>query len=417
LMRLKASLPAYRQIEVEARPNETVKELKATICEKLDIEPELTKLLLRGKPLSEKLRVAKLKTPSEPLIVDYLWARHLILWGPEGQQRIRSATILLAGAGAIGNEVAKNLALLGVRRLFIVDRDNVELSNVSRMIFFEPSNLGMNKAEVLARNISRKYPFVENVAFRGELEKLPLKFYLDSDVVVCGLDNVVSRIFLAQTCRKYSIPMVDGGITGLNCRVHVYIPPEDPCPICMFPPNQYSQIVGLRNPCDAPLEEETVPSLATSISLVSSIIAQETIKVILGLKEYRERARWPNQSGEPLRSVLFIDLKNNRFTPMSLKKGEKCFVCGNEGTARDIVPRRDLPFDSIRDSKETLGATIRSTVRPEGDIISVLSETARGSKALDEHLPFRRGLSRGDYLRILAESKNSELRESILRLT
>jgi molybdopterin/thiamine biosynthesis adenylyltransferase len=416
-MRLKASLPAYKQIEVDVSPNRTVKELKATICEKLNIEPELTKLLLRGKALPEKLRLSKLKGVTEPLIVDYLWARHLILWGSKGQRQIQSASILLAGAGAIGNEVAKNLALLGVRRLFIVDRDNVELSNVSRMIFFEPSNLGKNKAEVLARNISKRYPYVETMAFRGDLEKLPLKFYLDSDVIVCGLDNAISRIFLAQTSRKYSIPLVDGGITGLNCRVHVYIPPADPCPICMFPPNQYSQIVGLRNPCDAPLEQETVPSLATTISLVSSIIAQETIKVILGLSEYREKLKWPNESGEPLRSVLFIDLKNNRFTPMNLKKGEKCFVCGSEGTAKEIVPRREGHLASIIDSKEALGTTIRNSLGAESNVISVLSETAHGSKTLDTHSPLKRGLKRGDYLRILEESKNSELRESILRLT
>ncbi len=416
-MHLKASLPSYKQIEVELNPNKIVRDLKELVCMKLGIEPELTKLLLRGKALPERSRVSKLKRIDEPLIVDYLWARHLILWGLEGQRKIRSSSVLLAGAGAIGNEVAKNLAMLGVGRIFLVDRDRVEMSNVSRMIFFEPHDLGLNKAEGLARNIHRKYPFVETVAFRGDLETMPLKFYLDSDIIVCGLDNVVSRIYLAQICRKYSIPMVDGGITGLNGRVHVYIPPDDACPICIFPPNQYSQIVGLRNPCDAPLELDAVPSFATSISLVSSILAQETIKVILGWKEYRERAKWPDNSGEPLRSVLFVDLKNNRYTPMQLKRGERCFVCGKEGTTRDLVPRIDLSLTSIQGSSQNMEKAIRATLNFEDGTLRMFSETTRGAGSLDGSSIRGRSLRRGDYLRVLAEDKNGELRESIIRLT
>lgn len=414
MMRVRASLPSYKQIEVEVPPSRTARDLKNLICKKLGIEPELTKLLFHGKRLSEGTKISKLKDSAE-VIVDYLWARHLIVWGLEGQRRIRSATVLLAGAGAIGNEVAKNLAMLGVGRLLIVDRDNVELSNVSRMIFFESSDLGKNKAEVLARNLHRKYPYVETVAFRGELERMPLKFYLDSELVVCGLDNVVSRIYLTQICRKYSIPMVDGGITGLNARVHVYIPPDDPCPICIFPPNQYSQIVGLRNPCDAPLEEGAVPSFATSISLVSSILAQEATKVLLGWNDYREKRKWPENSGQPLRSVLFIDLKNNRFSPMELKRGEKCFVCGKEGTVKELVARVDLPLSQT--SKGDLKKAIRALLHEQDEPRMLFAETAHGEDDMSRKRRAKVRLERGDYLRVFVESKNGELRESILRLT
>jgi molybdopterin/thiamine biosynthesis adenylyltransferase len=414
LIRLKASLPSYKQIEVELPPNKTVRDLKTLICSKLEIEKELTNLLLRGKPLTDRTKLSRLKPADDPVIVDYLWARHLLLWGAEGQRRIRSASVMLAGAGAIGNEVAKNLAMLGVGRLLIVDRDNVELSNVSRMIFFEPADLGKNKAEVLARNIHRKYPFVETIAYRGDLERMPLKLYLDSDVLVCGLDNVISRIHLAQTCRKYTIPMVDGGITGLSGRVHVYIPPDDPCPICMFPPNQYSKMVGLRNPCDAPIEQQVVPSFATTISLVSSILAQETIKLILGLKQYAENTKWAESSGQPLRSVLFMDLKNNRFTPMDLKRGEKCCVCGKEGTAKYIVPRKEL---SIDDLKKNPVKAIRDVTNAGDADLKILVENSTGERSLKTTSKIGEELRVGDYLKILAESKSEELQESILRLT
>jgi molybdopterin/thiamine biosynthesis adenylyltransferase len=413
-MRLKASLPSYKQIEVELAPNKTVEDLKQIVCAKLGIEPELTKLLLRGKSLSERTRVNSISSSTDPIIVDYLWARHLVVWGAEGQSSVRSASVLLAGAGAIGNEVAKNLAMLGIGRLFIADRDKVELSNVSRMIFFELGDVGKNKAEVLARNIHQKYPFVETVAYRGDLEKMPLKFYLDSDVLVCGLDNVVSRIYLTQIARKYSIPMVDGGITGLDGRVHVYTPPDDACPICMFPPNQYSQIVGLRNPCDAPVQEEAVPSFASSISLVSSILAQETVKIVLGLNHYRESGKWPEKSGQPLRRVLFMDLKNNRFTPLELKRGERCYVCGKDGTAKDIVPRDELSLSKLKGDPRR---AVREATHAGDAPLRVFVENSAGERSLGNVAKTGKVLHMGDYLRILIEDKNGEMHESILRLT
>jgi molybdopterin/thiamine biosynthesis adenylyltransferase len=411
-MRLKASLPSYKQIEVELAPDKTVKDLKQIVCAKLGIEPELTKLLLQGEPLSERRSVSSISS-ANPITVDYLWARHLLVWGAEGQSRVRSASALLAGAGAIGNEVAKNLAMLGIGRLFIADRDKVELSNVSRMIFFKSDDVGKNKAEVLARNIHAKYPFVETLAFRGLLEDMPLKLYLDCGVIVCGLDNVVSRIYLTQIARKYSIPMVDGGITGLDGRVHVYIPPDDACPICMFPPNQYSQIVGLRNPCDAPVQEDAVPSFASSISLVSSILAQETIKIVLGLNQYRESGKWPEKSGQPLRRVLFMDLKNNRFTPLELKRSEKCYVCGKDGTAKDIVPRDQLLFSKLKRDPQR---AVRDAVHAGDAPLRVFLENSAGEKSLSNVTKTGKDLHVGDYLRILIEDKNGGMHESILRL-
>jgi molybdopterin/thiamine biosynthesis adenylyltransferase len=412
-MRLKASIPSYKQIEVELAQDKTVRDLKQIICAKLGIEPELTKLMVHGKSLPDRKRVESIGS-RDNIIVDYLWARHLVVWEAEGQSSVRSASVLLAGAGAIGNEVAKNLAMLGIGRLVIVDHDIVELSNVSRMIFFESGDVGKNKAEVLARNIHTKYPFVETLAFRGILEEMPLKFYLDSDVLVCGLDNVVSRIYLTQIARRYCVPMVDGGITGLDGRVHVYTPPDDACPICMFPPNQYSHIVGLRNPCDAPVQEQVVPSFASSISLVSSILAQETVKIVLGLKQYRKSGKWPEKSGQPLGRVLFMDLKNNRFTPLELKRSEKCYVCGTNGTAKDIVPKDEVPLSKLKHDPRR---TIREAAHADDAPMRVFVENSSGESSLDNFTKTGNSLRVGDYLRILIEKQNGEMHESILRLT
>jgi molybdopterin/thiamine biosynthesis adenylyltransferase len=285
------------------------------------------------------------------------------------------------------------------------------------MVFFLPKDLGRNKAEVLAKNVHSKYPFVATLAYRGDLESMPLKLYLDSDVVLCGLDNAISRIFLSQICRKYSIPLIDAGIIGLTGRVHTYIPPDDACPICIFPPNQYSTIVGLRNPCDAPLDQETVPSFATSISLVSSILAHEAAKVILGSKEYKATGKWPERTGQPLRSVLFLDLKNNRYTLVDLKQNDRCIVCGREGTAREIVSRGDLPVGVLRRKKPKMQDMIRRTSNAGDGTLTILLESSQGTRKMNDLRRVGRFAKSGEYLRVLAEGKNGELHESILKLS
>jgi molybdopterin/thiamine biosynthesis adenylyltransferase len=413
-MRIKATLPGYRQIEKKVDSRKTVKDLKKVLCAELGIEPGLTKLLVDGDIVREKSKISSLKRSAGPIVVDYLWARHLIVWGTEGQRKIRSATVLLAGAGAIGNEVSKNLAMLGLGRLFIVDRDVVELSNVSRMVFFEPADLGKNKAEVLAKNVHKRYPLVETSAYRGDLEKMPLKIYLDSDVIISGLDNIVSRIYLSQIARKYSIPLIDGGIMGLSARVQSYVSIEAACPICIFPPSQYSNIVGLRNPCDAPIEQQTVPSFSTSISLVSSIIAQEVIKVILGREEYRNTRKWPENSGEPLLTVLFMDLKNNRYTSMPLKRNQSCLVCGKEGTTKSTAGRFVLPLSQII-GRAGFDSAIRQIIGVQSGKMTLFSETSTGERKIENKRGGR--LSKGDYIKVLLEDQKGDMNESICKLT
>lgn len=412
-MRIKASLPGYRQIEIQVDSKKTVKDLKNALCAELHIETNLTKLLLNGEALREKSKVSKLKEYDRSIIIDYIWARHLIAWGDEGQRRIRSATVLLAGAGAIGNEVAKNLSMLGLGRLFIVDRDVVELSNVSRMIFFEASDLGRNKAEALAENVHKKYPFVETSAYRGNLESMPLKLFLDSEVIVSGLDNLVSRIYLSQISRKYSIPLIDGGIMGPSARVQSYVSPEAACPICIFPPSEYSNIVGLRNPCDAPLEQQTVPSFSTSISLVSSVIAHEVVKIILGLEEFRKNKTWPRKNGEPLGPILFMDLKNNRYTLMPLKRNQACLVCGKDGTTKSTVSRVDLPSSALT-GKGKLTRAVTRAIGLQGKM-TLFSENETGERKIDDKGKYR--LRKGDYIKVLVEDNKGDMNESICRLT
>lgn len=415
-MKVKLSIPSVRDIELNVPSSATLRLVKKKACDQLGIEPELTSIIHDGKRVDGNRKVRQLRLQQKPLIVDYLWARQLILWGREGQKRLREATVLIAGAGAIGNEVAKNLAMLGVKRLLIVDNDVVELSNTSRMIFFEPKNQGSNKAEVLARSVTSKFPYVEALAWTGALESLPLEHLLNVDVIVCGLDNVLSRIYLAQISRRYSMPMVDGGIVGYQGRVQVYAPPDMPCPLCAFPSGDYGHIAGLRNPCDGPAEETKAPSLPTTLSLVSSIQCQEAAKLIMGYQRHLKNGVWPKETGEPLKGVLMVDLRYNRYSLMQVNRNKNCIVCGDGGVAQKTVPILTIPVAGLRDSTSRLHQAVAKEMKLTDRQVMIFCQKANKTMKVEKGRSLRKlGLGTRSILTVVAQD-GSEYSEAIARL-
>ena len=416
-MKVKLSIPSVSDIELNVPSTATIGFVKRKACQKLGIEPDLTSILHDGTRIDNSRRIGTLKLKQKPLTIDYLWARHLILWGPDGQKRLREATVLVAGAGAIGNEVAKNLAMLGVKRLLIVDNDVVELSNISRMIFFDRKSQGLNKAQVLARGIISKFPYVEAIVWTGALEDLPLEHLLSADVIVCGLDNVVSRIYLSQISRRYSIPIIDGGIVGYRGRVQVYVPPNMPCPLCTYPSGEYGRIAGLRNPCDGPAEETKVPSLPTTISLVSSIQCHEAMKLIVGHQSYLKNGVWPKETGEPLKGILMIDLQYNRYSLMEVKRNKNCIVCGDNGLVQKPVPILTIPMKNLHDSTSQLHQIVAHEMKLTEQQIMLFSRRRNKTARIEKKQSLRRlHIGAGNIITVVAQD-GADYTEAIVRLS
>jgi len=417
-MKVTAEIPNYKEIEVKASGSTKVRYLKKSICRKLGIDEKQTALLLDGRLLPENITLDKVNPRSRKLTVDYMWARHLLLWGASGQSSIENSQVLLAGAGAIGNEVAKNLAMLGLRNLAVVDYDLIETSNLSRSVFFDKTDVGKPKAEVLSRKLQKNYPYLHATIHCSRVEDIAPEAYLNSDVIISGLDNVPSRMHLASISRRYSIPMVDAGTIGYETRVQVYVPPDDPCPICLLPPGNYGQIAGLRNPCTAPLEEMKIPSLPTSMSLVSSIQTQEATKIMLGYKSFLKEKKWPSHVGEPLRGVLLIDLRFNRYSKIDLSKNPKCMVCGKDGIANNIVSRYEIPLSKVRDSASKLQRLISELSTVKSTEILMFRERGKELIPLDAGRKLSKyGLKKGDFVHVVRKNAENSYSEAIARLT
>jgi len=203
------------------------------------------------------------------------------------QKIINSSRVFVAGAGAIGNEVLKNLALLGFRNFLICDFDTIETSNLSRTILFDENDIGLKKSEVAASRVSELIlGNVKNVDwFHGDLVwDVGLGAYTDCDIALSCLDNIEARKSIAWSCRKLGIPFIDAGISELSGHVSVYPVGGGACYMCNLS-NAQQKAAGKRYSCDDVkrkyIEEEKVPTVQVTSAIISAIQCQETVKTLM----------------------------------------------------------------------------------------------------------------------------------------
>lgn len=203
------------------------------------------------------------------------------------QKRLRDAKVLVAGAGAIGNEVIKNLALLGIGHLVIADMDTIEVSNLTRSALFRAADAGMPKAERAAAAACELYPDIHAEGIAGNIcADLGLGYFRWADVVVGALDNREARLFLNSACARLGKPWLDGGIEVLQGVARGFAPPETACYECTMSEVDW-RIVNQRRSCSMlarrALDFGGTPTTPTTASIIGAIEAQEVMKILHGL--------------------------------------------------------------------------------------------------------------------------------------
>src|SRR5688500_3649977 len=140
------------------------------------------------------------------------------------QPRLARARVLVIGAGALGNEIVKNLALLGVGNLFIADMDKIENSNLSRSVLYRASDNGSYKATAAAAAAGDIYPDINAHAFNCNIARvLGLGVLRWADVIIGGLDNRDGRLPINRACRNVNKPWIDGAIEAIDGPARVCI--------------------------------------------------------------------------------------------------------------------------------------------------------------------------------------------------
>ena len=237
------------------------------------------------------------------------YSRQLVLpeWSGAAQERLKEASAIVVGAGALGSPVATYLAAAGVGRIGIVDSDPVELSNLHRQpVHFTP-DIGRNKAENAAFKLGVLNPEVALEPYPVRLEEANAAAIVEgADVVVDCSDTFETRYVVNDACCATGVRLVEGGVLGFAGLVLSIEPGRSACYRCAFP---------------TPPPPGSVPScreagvLGATAGVVGSIQALEALKLLSGV-------------GEPLFDrILQLDGAAMAQTLVKTRRREDCAAC------------------------------------------------------------------------------------------
>ena len=246
--------------------------------------------------------------------------RHLNLpqVGREGQERLKSASILMVGAGGLGSPLGLYLTAAGVGRIGIVDFDRVDESNLQRQILHGTKDVGRPKiGSARDRLIDLNPHLLLRTYDRALTSDNALEILGDYDIVVDGTDNFATRYLVNDACVLLAKPNVYGSIFRFEGQVSVFHPAGGgPCYRCLYP---------------EPPPPGMVPSCAEGGVLgvlpgvVGTLQATEVLKLILG-------------TGKTLLGrLLLFDALAMQFQELKLDRDPNCPLCGNHPSIRQLV--------------------------------------------------------------------------------
>ena len=201
------------------------------------------------------------------------------------KDKVKNARVLVAGAGALGNEVVKDLALFGVGHIYVVDFDQIELSNLTRSVLFREEDAYNHsyKAEIVAKRAMEINPQIKVTPIVGNLfSEVGFGLYRAVDVVIGCLDSRIARYLLNRLCMRAGKPWIDGSIENLTGAVKVYTPGIN-CYECGLSREEFN-IIMLRTGCaDVVRTQSSAGRVATtpiSASIIGAMQVQEAMKII-----------------------------------------------------------------------------------------------------------------------------------------
>lgn len=246
------------------------------------------------------------------------YQRHLALpeIGPRGQERLKSARVLVIGAGGLGSPAALYLAAAGIGTLGLVDCDRVELSNLQRQILFDSAAVGQLKTEAARDRLLALNPAItvsaHTLTLRAENVLEVLRGY---DIVLDGTDRLTTRYLVNDACVLLGKPLVAAAIHRFEGHAMTYLPGRGPCYRCLFPMAEEGVVASC---ADAGV-------LGVLPGVLGAIQATEAVKLLAGI-------------GEPLAGrLLTYDALELRFLELPVSRRADCAVCGEHPTI--IAPR------------------------------------------------------------------------------
>ncbi|MCR4766199.1 MAG: ThiF family adenylyltransferase [Bacteroidaceae bacterium] len=193
--------------------------------------------------------------------------------------------IMVVGCGALGNEVLKNLTLMGVQHIVAVDFDSVEIGNLTRSVLFRKSDAQSKryKTDVIAERLKELNPQLDIKTIRGDIVyDVGLGLIKQMNVVIGCVDSQWARFCINRYCMRAGVPWVDGGISELEGTVRVFVPGIN-CYACNLGPEGLKDLKR-RMPCTGIIrrheEAASVPTTSLIASVIGAVQVQEALKLL-----------------------------------------------------------------------------------------------------------------------------------------
>ncbi|MFK7964814.1 MAG: ThiF family adenylyltransferase [Burkholderiaceae bacterium] len=280
---------------------------------------------------------------------DTRYLRHTQIDG-FSQPSIAALNVIVVGAGAIGNEVIKNLALLGVATaggsLTVFDLDRVERHNLTRSVLLRETDIGRDKAHAVVAHAQVLEPACHLIAVNGDIaETLSLQQVADADIVIGCIDNFEARIRINQLCLIAGTPWINTAIDSRYASVDIFPFAQTqplPCYECTLPASVYDRIAERRS-CGGLLKvaqsQQVMPTTTITTSVAGALAANQAL-VLTGCD-----TRLPGgRSGSSFR--LFADLLTGITTRSDLARADLCAGCDafewHAGVAHQAVSATEL---------------------------------------------------------------------------
>ncbi len=251
-------------------------------------------------------------------------------YGIDNLKRIKDSTILCVGAGAVGNEVCKNLGMLGVGHIRLVDFDIVSKSNINRCIFFRPEDhKEISKVEAVTKRLPEIVPNTKITPYNVRIEEAPLEVY-DADLIIMALDNDYARYMLnfADLMLEVPIPIVNGAMGRSFLEAEIYLPGDTACAVCLWSEDYYRSIMThqVTLKCDEFFIDTLpkFPMISTLTSIVGGIMSVEATKILISSDG---TGKYPNitKGQEPnFGKMIRYDLRNHELTIGNIMPNPKC---------------------------------------------------------------------------------------------
>jgi len=237
------------------------------------------------------------------------YSRQLVLpeWSGQAQERLKSASAIVIGAGALGSPVCTYLTAAGIGRLGVVDEDAVEISNLHRQPLHYSPDVGRQKAENAALKLGVLNPevAVDPYPVRIDAQNAPA-IVMGADVVVDCSDSFETRYVVNDACCSQGVPLVEAGVLGFDGLVLSIRPGESACYRCVFPTEP---------PAGSVPSCREAGVLGATAGIVGSIQALEALKLLTSV-------------GDPLTDrLLQVDGATMEFTTVGTSRREACSAC------------------------------------------------------------------------------------------